>query len=303
MKLRKLLIAEKIDIVHAHLLIEALSARIACTGTNIKVVLTFHGYNSTQSLISRALTKIALRTMDLNVFVSKHQKKFYQTHFHTKSLDRQVVVYNGILFDKFNKINNDNSIRKSLKISDNTLLIGSVGNFAKVRDQMTLCRFLHRLHKSGLEFACLFVGKKHDKEPWRFDDCVAYCKNHGFLEEVHFLGLRNDVPAILNQLDAYVYSTDHDTFGIALIEAISAGIPVFVNDWEVVSELTLNGQFAVLYRTRDDEDLFNKFMVFEANRDQYIQNARKSAYNVKDRYGIRVHLNNIKRCYQSVLDR
>jgi glycosyltransferase involved in cell wall biosynthesis len=302
LKLRKLLIAQKIDIIHAHLLMESLLARIACINTNIKVILTFHGYNSTHNVISRIMTKIALRVVDLNIFVSNHQKKYYQTHFDSKRQDSQAVVYNGVLFEKLKKSNHDKTIRNSLNISDNTLLIGSVGNFVKGRDQMTICRFLYQLNKSGLDFIFLFVGGKHEKEPWRFDDCVAYCQKHGLLESVHFLGFRNDVPAILNQLDAYVYSTDHDSFGIALIEAISLGIPVFVNDWEVMSEITLKGRFAVLYRTRDDKDLFNKFMAFESNRDKFLQTAAISAENVKNRYGIRIHLLKLKLCYEGVIN-
>jgi len=102
--------------------------------------------------------------------------------------------------------------------------------------------------------------------PHLYDDCVNYCKQNGLEYKVLFLGSRTDIPQILDQLDAFVYATDHDTFGIAVVEAMAVGVPVFVNDWEVMKEITVDGKYATLYKTKDEKDLLREFMLFLQNK-------------------------------------
>lgn len=69
-----------------------------------------------------------------------------------------------------------------------------------------------------------------------------------------FLGLWDDVPSLLATMDAFVYATRHDSFGIAVVEAMASRVPTFVNDWGVMNELTKGGRYATLYKTDDIED-------------------------------------------------
>jgi glycosyltransferase involved in cell wall biosynthesis len=119
-------------------------------------------------------------------------------------------------------------------------------------------------------------------------------------QKVFFLGARNDVPEILTQLDSFIYSTEHDTFGIAVVEAIMAGVPVFVNDLEVMKEITANGEYATLYKTKDEKDLVREFMLFLQNREAYILKTKKSAQLVRNRYSIDMHIENLKNIYSSI---
>ena len=148
-----------------------------------------------------------------------------------------------------------------------------VGNFNPGRDQMTVCKFLNKLKETDADFHFLFVGKRVESCAERYDDCVRYCKENGLEWNVSFLGVRNDVPQILSQLDAFIYSTEHDTFGIAVVEAIATGIPVFVNDWKVMREITEDGKLAKLYKTKDFNELLEKFNVFLHNKEKYQKQA------------------------------
>ena len=69
-----------------------------------------------------------------------------------------------------------------------------------------------------------------------YDECMRISEENG-MKNVHFLGARSDVPALLRQMDGFVYSTDHDTFGIAVVEAMAARLPIVVNDWPVMKEV------------------------------------------------------------------
>jgi glycosyltransferase involved in cell wall biosynthesis len=114
---------------------------------------------------------------------------------------------------------------------------------------------------------------------------------------VHFLGSRNDVPAIVENIDAFIYSTDHDTFGIAVVEAMAAGVPVFVNDWEVMIEITNNGEWATIYKTKDEQDLLEKFSIFLQNRDEYAEEAKKTMKLVREKFSIEHHIQELEKVY------
>jgi glycosyltransferase involved in cell wall biosynthesis len=300
LKLRKLLTSKKISIVHAQQAIDALYAWCACLGTGIKIVLTLHSYNPKYFWLAHNITKFIIRQTDLNIFVSKSQRAYYQKKYFLKSSHKQHVIYNGISFDKFDNYGNK-SIAGELKISKNSLLLGCVGNFTAVRDQMTTCRFLHLLNKKGVDFVFLFVGEKSNKEYWCYDDCVQYCTNKNLNGKVFFLGSRNDVPNILNQLDAFIYSSNHDTFGIAVIEAMAMEIPIFVNDWEVMKEITENGEHGILFKTRNEHDLYSKFLQFLQNKEAFIQKAKKDAAWARQKYDISRYLKELRNIYAELL--
>jgi glycosyltransferase involved in cell wall biosynthesis len=297
-KLRKLLIRNEITIVHAQQPIDALYARIATIGTNIKVVLTFHGYDMEAGKTDKTLIRWIIRHTDLNIFVSNSQKEYYHQHY-TFSEDKSTTVYNGISFEKLNA-QKTNNWRDELGITEATLLLGSVGNFGAVRDQLTICNFLKLLDNAKVDFRFLFVGKKNSGEEWRYDQCISFCNENGLNDKVQFLGARSDVPDILVQLDAFIYATDHDTFGIAVIEAMACSVPVFVNDWEVMLEITDDGKYAHTYYTKDPDSLLNQFRSFTANPDLHKLKAEEAARWVRETYSIERHLNQLKETYKTI---
>jgi len=248
-RLRKLLLREKVTIVHAQQNLDAVYAGLACLGLRIKVVQSFHGYDFHLGYFNKLLIRLSLKMAHLNIFVSESQRKYYAQTYKLNHFTKQVVVYNGINFSKL-KLQSENAFLLDSKECLKKISLAMVGNFVPVRDQMTVCRFLYLLNEKEIDFNFSFIGRKDENNPQLYDDCVAFCLAKGLNDKVLFCGMRPDVPALLPQLDAFIYSTDHDTFGLAVIEAIACGIPVFANDWEVMKEVTDNGKLSTLYPTK-----------------------------------------------------
>lgn len=297
-RLRRIVVRRNIDILHAHQVLDAAYALLATAGLSTKVVLSLHGHGSKDGFLSGRMRQFAIRRSNRVLFVSKELESHYRKEY--GSIPNGTVFHNGIDFSKFQKEKSP-FLQKELGLKENNLLLGSVGNFTSVRDQLTICRFLNLLKQAFIPFHFVFVGSASAAEPHLYGACVDYCNEHDLAEQVSFLGSRSDVPAILPQLDAFVYSTVHDTFGIALVEAIAVGIPVFVNDWEVMQEVTDDGNWATLYRSKDEDDLLEKFLYFYRNRENALEKARQNALAVKERYGIDQYLERLKSLYQALL--
>ena len=294
-RLRNILKQNKIEVVHAQQAIDAVYAHLACMGTGIKVVETFHGYDFEAGRLNRWIVKKSMDWSDAICFVSNEEKRYYLDKYGHRYADKSHVVYNGVNFDKIIC----RTVKPASPKATNApkLKLGAVGNFVAVREQMTLCKFLHLLDKKGMDFDFYFVGRKDDNEPWRYDNCVSYCEQNGLMDKVHFMGPRSDVPELLASWDAFLYSTDHDTFGIAVVEAIAAGLPTFVNDWEVMTEITDNGKLAHLYKTKNSEDLLRVFNDFLQNRAAYEQEAQENAIMIRQKFSIQQHLETLSGVY------
>ena len=301
-KLRRLLQRERVDVVHAQQCLDAVYARIACVGTGIKVVQTFHGYDFNAGKLMRRFMRFSAHWVDANFFVSASQRDYYIKSYQLKDHHKQHVVYNGVNFDKLDQQVAQVDLPIGGDPASQRLKLAMVGNFVRGREQNTVCQFLKLLKEAGVPFDFYFVGRKSESDPWLYDDCVAYCQEHQLLDCVHFIGGRGDVPAILKQLDAFVYSTDHDTFGIAVIEAIAAGVPTFVNDWEVMVEITQQGRWATIYKTKDAADLFNKFITFVDHKEHYKQQACSHAQEVRSTYSIEQHMLALSNLYNTIND-
>jgi L-malate glycosyltransferase len=294
-RLNRLVRKYHLDIIHANQSIDTLYARLACLGLRVKIIQTTHEFDNKYSRSSKLLKCLSFKIADINLFVSHTLFKQYKLSYKLRE-DKVSVIFNTIDFEKFRKVSNT-SLRTLLGIEPDVVILGMVGNFTPVHDQATICRFLALLNQQGINFIFLFVGAKDVNNPQLFDECKALCQINGIDGKVIFLGSRPDVPELLPQLDAFTYSSNHDSFGIAVIEAIAAGIPVFVNDWDVMKEITDNGERAILYRSKDEKDLFEKFMHFYSKPHIYRKEAAKNALWAINKFNIQKYFEELYRIY------
>lgn len=303
-KLRRLLREEKVNILHTQTHLNAFFGVFCTCFSGVRLVATFHGF--TPTFIDKVFTQFALWYADASVFVSKYVLDWYLKHTFFTSRKRCHVVYNGIDFSKFDQnYQIPDFLEDVAAASLETVKMAMVGNFTSGRSQLFLCQALKTLNDRGTcNFKFFFVGRKSNAEPEVYDNCVNYCRVNGLLDtSVFFVGGRSDVPAILQYVDAFVYSTNRDTFGIAVIEAVASGLPTIVNDWGAMKEVTENGKFAVLYKTLDVNDCANKMEEMIVNIEKRKETARYNAEVVKQRFSIDNHIRNLCDVYKKVVGR
>lgn len=300
-RLRRLLKREGVNVLHTQTLWNALLGVFCTSFSEIKLVASFHGFIT--QFTNRLIAPFVMLGADSKVFVSEYEREWYLKHVLFTCEKRSHVVYNGIDFSKFDKLYPAPAFLDKYEAgSGGTVRMVTVGNFVRGRSQHFLCEVMKAYRDSGGTRICLYlIGKQSPNEPERYDDCLNYCRENGLLDSsVFFLGGRSDVPAILQHVDAFVYSSDYDTFGIAVVEAMASGIPVIVNDWVVMKEITDNGNLAALYRTQNVEDCLSKLYEMEGHIEERKTMAERVAGIVRQRYSIENHIAHLSEVYNSL---
>lgn len=130
-------------------------------------------------------------------------------------------------------------------------VLGMVARLDPIKDHETVIRAFVHVRAACPEAELRLIGEgplKHNLEP--------LAENLGVADGVKFLGNRNDVPELLGQCDLFVYATtEAEGFGIVLIEAMAAGIPVVCTDIGPCREVLDGGRGGRLVPPKDPRSL------------------------------------------------
>ncbi|WP_051718772.1 glycosyltransferase family 4 protein [Hymenobacter sp. IS2118] len=97
----------------------------------------------------------------------------------------------------------------------------NIGQLETRKNQLLLVHAAHALHQQRQDFVVGLVGKGEDEPLLR--QCIA---DYGLEEVVVLLGYHAEVQPLLHCADLYVHVATHETFGLVLVEAMAAGVPV-----------------------------------------------------------------------------
>jgi len=296
-KLKRIVNEKSVEVIHTHQAVDGLHAYLTKKITGVKIVMSFHGH--IPSLKDDSTLKFLIPRMDANIAVSNSFLKRLSEEIKFNTSRNFHVIYNGIDIRKFYPT--DKKFRRELNLKDTDVLLGMVGNFNNdVRDQLTICKTLPSILRKYSNAHFAFVGGKSENYPRFFDDCFNFCKENHLLDRVHFVGARIDINDVLNSLNIFVYSSNHDTFGIAVIEAMISGLPIIINDLPALLEVTNNGKYASVFKSKSPEDLENKIITIiknESERNKQADSGKEWAFK---QFNIVNHIENLKKLYLSL---
>lgn len=141
--------------------------------------------------------------------------------------------------------------------------IGMVARLEIHKDQPTLIRAARLLKDSGFWFQVKLIGEGSRRLEYenlireeKVQDCVS------------LLGMRRDIPELLGEMDLFVFSAKPDEgFGIALVEAMSAGVPIIATNVGACREVLENGQLGTLIPPQAPETMAQAIEKFIKNPD------------------------------------
>lgn len=139
---------------------------------------------------------------------------------------RFMLLPNAIDISAYKPLNADRTVlRRMLGFPEQGPLIGHIGRFDPVKNHQFLLEVFAEFVKLCPAANLMLVGEGPLKP--EIEEQVI---NKNLSDSVRFLGVRSDVPAILNALDLFILPSLSEGLGIVLIEAQAAGLPSLVSD-------------------------------------------------------------------------
>jgi glycosyltransferase involved in cell wall biosynthesis len=109
-------------------------------------------------------------------------------------------------------------------------------------------------------------------------------------DRVHFIGeiSPQEMAGFLACLDVFVFPSQAETFGLAAVEAASAGVPLVVNDLAVLREvLSFDGKPAALFVDAADSAKLSAAVSRVLTDEALSQELRRSARGLRSRYSVK----------------
>lgn len=134
------------------------------------------------------------------------------------------ILNNAVDTEQF-KINEDirNKLRKDLNI-ENKKVIGNIGRFNPQKNHRFLIDVFNEVYKRDKNTVLLLVGDGYLKE--KIQDKV---KALGLEGCVKFLGLREDIPQLMQAMDLFLFPSQFEGLAVVMVEAQAAGLKVITS--------------------------------------------------------------------------
>ena len=159
----------------------------------------------------------------------------------------------------------------------------NVARFAHIKGQDVLIEALRLCHDRGHALQLILAGSK--AEPEYFDSLVRLVAERGLGAHVHFVMDRTDIPNVLPLGDVFVLPSRHEGFGLVLIEAMAAGLPVIAARTGGAAELVNDGINGMTFEPENPQDLADRILDMAGNRNAAAAYAQAGSATA-DRYGI-----------------
>ena len=251
----------EVDVIHAHNGRTSLVANCAKLLTRRgKVVLTQHfiepDYVNRKGIAGRLaglVHRFILTNVDQHICISEAVRNGF--------LDRQEqgvvapesvhIVQNGIddVYESLDKLECRERILSELNLLQETRLVLCVARLEPEKDVQALLRSVSKI-VSSIPFHCVIVGDGSERS--RLEMLVRYTKVQ---DKVTFLGFRNNVPSIMKASDIFVLPAPAEPFGLVVVEAMMAALPVVAIANGGPSEIVVNDQTGFLVPADDIQAL------------------------------------------------
>jgi glycosyltransferase involved in cell wall biosynthesis len=261
LELRRIIRAERPDIIHSALFRSDMTARFAAIGSSTTVVSSlvnmsyeperFHdaGVIRWRRETRRMMELITGRLLtDHFHAVSFAVKRSAMSHLHLPG-DRITVIERGRDEEQWTHPTSMHTkrVRARLDLPPEALVLLSVGRQDPQKGQANLLRAFETVASARDDTFLLIAGR-----PGRSSETLQHILGSmRFAERVRILGHRRDVADLLAVADVFVLPSIYEGLPGSVIEALALGVPCVVSDIPPLREVVEDGKTGILVRPND----------------------------------------------------
>ena len=265
-KLHRFARDRNIEIIHAHRARDYPLASLAAGSLRPRLVLTRHVLFPMGKLHKLTHRRVA-RVIAVSEAVAdslRDQKIFDKAQI--------AIVRHGIDLERFQSVLERNESKK--------LRVGMLGELSRVKGQKEFVRATTIIAGQREDVEFIIAGRDNSAEGEYRRELMQSIESAGLTKRIRVIESRIDVAAFLSQLDVFVSASSSEAFGLAIAEAMAAGVAVVATASDGAREIITDSQTGRLVPIGDEEELakrISELLGDSAERKRLAENARKKA--------------------------
>lgn len=295
--LKKIIDEGEYEIIHCHTPVGAMLARLAARKARkrgTRVIYTAHGFHFYKGapkinwLLYYPVEKWLAHYTDDLVTINKED---YDRAKAFKAKNLHYVCGVGVNVAKFGScVGQGGEIREELGIRETGFVVLSVGEVNKNKNHSTAIKAIAKLADPDVYYVVCGQGplvEEHKK----------LAESLGIGDRVIFAGYRTDVSKFYDMADAFVFPSFREGLSVAMMEAMSCGLPIVCSNIRGNVDLVENGVGGYLCSPADVTAFSDVLSEFKNNKELCRNMGGENREQIKN-YDLSVILDHMARIYQ-----
>ena len=219
------------------------------------------------------------------IVISKDTEKYYKSVL-PKQLSSIHLLYHAINFDRFNRVN----YKRTVGVGKIKLVY--IARFVPIKNQQFLVDITLKIKNLGFDIETVLIGDGETK-----NSVLKKIEKYNLESNIKLVGLVDNVEDYLKEANIYVHPATYEPFGLVIIEAMAAGLPVICLNGKGNRDIIIDDYNGFMFDEENAELFANKIISLFINQKEYnmiSENAVKYASEFK----IEKHVDKLIKLYE-----
>lgn len=288
-----------LQLLHVHYAIPHASAAymakkiLEAEGLHIPVITTLHGTDIT--LVGRDKTYAPVVAFSINQSdaITAVSQNLRDETFKNFKIEKPIeVIHNFVDVARFNRKPID--AFKKVIAPDGERVLLHASNFRKIKRVEDVVKIFYNVRKE-IPSKLLFVGDGPERAT-----AESLCRQLKVCDDVRFVGKQEQMEDILAIADLFLLTSEYESFGLAALEAMAAGIPVISTNAGGLPEIMVQGVVGYMGDVGDVNTLSN-YAIDILQNDERLNQFKSEAAKHAQAFDIKSIVPLYEKLYEEVL--
>lgn len=288
LKLARFVRRHQIEVVHAHVARDYPLAAAVARRAGARLVLTRHVL-----FPLNRIHRLTLRRTNRVIAVSESVAEGLSAQgiFPPEII---VCIHNGIDVDRFERSSEVHENRGKLRV-------GMIGHLAPIKGQEDFIRAAAAVSASRGDVEFIIAGEDKSRSGENRRQLERLIDDLNLSGSIHLIGWVDEVAKLLATLDLFVSPAHSEPFGLSIVEAMAAGVPVIATRSEGAREIIDDGQTGRLVPIGDAEGLAKTIEELLSDSEQGERLSERARRAARERFSLDRMVDATEQVYREVV--
>jgi N-acetyl-alpha-D-glucosaminyl L-malate synthase BshA len=231
----------KLQLLHVHYAIPHASAAFMAKsilekeGILVPVITTLHGTDITLVGKDKTYAPVVAFSINQSDAITAVSHNLCEETYKTFKIEKHIhVIHNFVDVQRFNRKPID-AFKKVIAPEGERVLLHA-SNFRKIKRVQDVVKIFDNVLKE-IPSKLLFVGDGPERAT-----AEELSRDLGIFEQIRFVGKQEQMEDILAIADLFLLTSEYESFGLAALEAMAAGVPVISTNAGGLGEIMIDGE-------------------------------------------------------------